>query len=150
MTSPSEEPRNPYSSGQQGQNQQYQQYQQPGYYELNGVPQQPYYNQQAHGQPGQYPQGNFGYPPAAHFEGAQLAQTSMILGILSMFVAGVILGPIAIAKASKAEREFNTASTVGKVTGWIGTILGILWVAYFAFMLLGLLAFSMEPSFSEF
>lgn len=147
MTSPSEEPRNPYSSGQQGQNQQYQQ---PGYYELNGVPQQPYYNQQAHGQPGPYPPGNFGYPPAAHFEGAQLAQTSMILGILSLFVAGVILGPIAISKANKAEREFNTAATVGKVTGWIGTIFGILWVAYFAFMFLGLLAFSMEPSFSEF
>jgi len=52
MTSPSEEPRNPYSSGQQGQNQQYQQ---PGYYELNGVLQQPYYNQQAHGQPSPYP-----------------------------------------------------------------------------------------------
>ena len=74
----------------------------------------------------------------------------MILGILSLFVAGVILGPIAISKANKAEREFNTAATVGKVTGWIGTIFGILWVAYFAFMFLGLLAFSMEPSFSEF
>ncbi|MGH3654237.1 hypothetical protein [Glutamicibacter sp.] len=146
MTSPGEEPRNPYSSGHQGQNRQYQQ---PGSYDLNGVPQQPYYNQQAHGQPGQYPQGNFGYPPASHFEGAQLAQTSMILGILSLFVAGVILGPIAISKANKAEREFSTVSTVGKVTGWIGTILGVLWVLYIAFIVIGTIAFSMDPSFSE-
>ena len=57
--------------------------------------------------------------------GQQLAQTSMILGILSLFVVGVILGPIAIAKAKQAER-LNTAATVGKVTGWIGLILGVL------------------------
>ena len=69
--------------------------------------------------------------------GAQLAQTSMILGILSLFVVGIILGPIAISKAKKAE-ELHTAATVGKVTGWIGTILGllsILWIAFFVVML---------------
>ncbi|MFF5792117.1 hypothetical protein ACFY5D_08730 [Paeniglutamicibacter sp. NPDC012692] len=69
--------------------------------------------------------------------GAQLAQTSMILGILSLFVVGIILGPIAISKAKKAE-ELHTAATVGKVTGWIGTIfgiLGLLWAAFFVVML---------------
>lgn len=57
--------------------------------------------------------------------GQQLAQTSMILGILSLFVLGVVLGPIAIVKASQAEK-LNTGATVGKVTGWIGTIMGAL------------------------
>lgn len=56
--------------------------------------------------------------------GQQLAQTSMILGILSLFVVGVILGPLAISKANKAERQFQTSATVGKVTGWVGTVLG--------------------------
>ena len=46
----------------------------------------------------------------------------MILGILSLFVVGIILGPLAISKAKQAER-LNSAATVGKVTGWIGTIL---------------------------
>ncbi|GER23951.1 hypothetical protein NCCP1664_24460 [Zafaria cholistanensis] len=62
--------------------------------------------------------------------GQQLAQTSMILGILSLFVVGVILGPIAIVKARQAER-LNTPATVGKVTGWIGTILGVAGIVIF-------------------
>lgn len=59
--------------------------------------------------------------------GAQLAQTSMILGILSLFVplVGIVLGIIAINKAKEAE-QLHTAATVGKVTGWVGTILWIL------------------------
>ena len=57
-------------------------------------------------------------------QGAQHAQTSMILGILSLFFIGIILGPIAISKAKKAE-QLHTAATVGKVTGWIGAILGV-------------------------
>ncbi|MFJ6415775.1 hypothetical protein [Paeniglutamicibacter sp. NPDC091659] len=69
--------------------------------------------------------------------GAQLAQTSMILGILSLFVVGIILGPIAISKAKKAE-ELHTAATVGKVTGWIGTILAIL--SIIAFVLITVVA----------
>lgn len=57
-------------------------------------------------------------------QGAQHAQTSMILGILSLFFIGIILGLIAISKAKKAE-QLHTAATVGKVTGWIGAILGL-------------------------
>lgn len=68
--------------------------------------------------------------------GQQLAQTSMILGILSLFVAGVILGPIAIVKANKAE-ELHSAATVGKVTGWIGSILGVLVLVWFIILIVG-------------
>ncbi|HCM95994.1 MAG TPA: hypothetical protein DIT09_15500 [Glutamicibacter sp.] len=68
--------------------------------------------------------------------GIQMAQTSMVLGILSIFFIGIILGPLAIAKANRAEREFNTPATAGKITGWIGLILALGWVAYVAFMIL--------------
>lgn len=59
--------------------------------------------------------------------GTQLAQTSMILGILSLFVplVGIVLGIFAITKAKEAE-QLNVAATVGKVTGWVGTVLWIL------------------------
>ncbi|MGL3805375.1 DUF4190 domain-containing protein [Paeniglutamicibacter sp. R2-26] len=59
--------------------------------------------------------------------GQQLAQTSMILGILSIFVplVGIVLGIIAINKANEAE-QLNADATVGRVTGWVGTILWIL------------------------
>ncbi|GAA1495612.1 DUF4190 domain-containing protein [Paeniglutamicibacter kerguelensis] len=59
--------------------------------------------------------------------GQQLAQTSMILGILSLVIplVGIVLGIIAIKKAKEAE-QLNTAATVGKVTGWVGTIMWIL------------------------
>lgn len=93
-------------------------------------------NQQAgYGQP-QYMQNS-----PEQMRGQQFAQTSMILGILSLFVVGFVLGPIAISKANQAEK-LHTAATVGKVTGWIGTVLGILgligviiyFVAIFAFI----------------
>ena len=99
-------------------------------------------------QPAQYPQSG---PPfqtqnsPEHMRGQQLAQTSMILGILSLFIAGVILGPIAIVKAKQAER-LNTAATVGKVTGWIGTILGVLALIFFVVMI-GIVAMAPSGSF---
>lgn len=60
--------------------------------------------------------------------GYSLAQTSMVLGILSLFVVGVILGPIALMKAHEAERDYGVQATVGKVTGLIGLIFGALQV----------------------
>ena len=68
--------------------------------------------------------------------GAQLAQTSMILGILSLFVpfVGIVLGIIAINKAKEAE-QLHTAATVGKVTGWVGTILWILSIVPFLLLI---------------
>ncbi len=63
----------------------------------------------------------------AQMRGQQLAQTSMVLGIVSLFIplVGIVLGIIAINKAKEAE-QLNSAATVGKVTGWVGTILWIL------------------------
>ena len=49
-------------------------------------------------QPAQYPQSGQPFQTQnspEHMRGQQLAQTSMILGILSLFIAGVILRPIA-------------------------------------------------------
>ncbi len=143
MSTPNGEPQNPYTSAQpnQGQNQQYgqsRQYQQFGY-------------QQSPNQNSPYQQGfqsypNQGYPNQNQFVGSQLAQTSMILGIVSLFLLGIILGPIAIIKARQAEREFNTPATVGKVTGWIGLILGLIYVLSFV----GVIVFAiMAPEASE-
>lgn len=94
---------------------------------IDGQP--PHYNAAQH--PGQpiYVQNS-----PDQLRGAQLAQTSMILGILSLFVVGIILGPIAISKAKQAER-LNSAATVGKVTGWIGTILSILAIIWIGFLI---------------
>ncbi len=95
-------------------------------------------------------QESYNQPPAPQFQqqapvytqnsveqlqGAQHAQTSMILGILSLFFVGIILGPIAISKAKKAE-QLHTAATVGKVTGWIGTIWGIVSIVIVIFMII--------------
>lgn len=137
MTTPNNEPNNPYSTGgNQNSSQPNSAYQPPQYQapQYQGQNQQQFGGQQQYGnQPG------YGYPMAPP-EGAQLAQTSMILGILSLFVVGLVLGPIAIVKGNKAEREFNTSATVGKVTGWIGTILGALLFLYFVFVIIAVIA----------
>jgi hypothetical protein len=130
MSTEHNEPTNPYTSGQPPQYSGQHPNQYPNQY--------PGQNQQFGGAPG-YPA--YGYNPQ-QAEGAQLAQTSMILGIISLFVVGIILGPIAIVKAKKAEREFNTDATVGKVTGWIGTIFGILGVLYIIFIIVVAFSFA--------
>lgn len=67
------------------------------------------------------------------------AQTAMILGIVGVVVTfiGVILGPIALSQAGKAERG-GADATAGRVLGWIATILGglvalfiILYIVFF-------------------
>lgn len=113
MSTPSNEPHNPYSQG------------------------GPSYDGASFNQPPQF----HGHTPGGtqqpepldadrQFRGGQLSQTAMILGVLSVVISilGFILGPIAIVTARRAERDFTTAATVGKVTGWIGTALGILWL----------------------
>lgn len=89
-------------------------------------------------QPGA-PQMVYTQNSAEQLQGQQLSQTSMILGILSLFVVGIILGPIAISKAKKAE-QLHVAATVGKVTGWIGTIFGILSIIWFVFFIVAAMA----------
>ncbi len=101
---------------------------------------QPY---NAPNEPGGYGQPG-GYQPNAQVNpdmarGAQLAQTSMILGILSLFVVGIVLGPIAIVKAKQAEKLGGDAK-VGKITGWIGAILGAVWIIIFVLYIVALIA----------
>ncbi|WP_313811405.1 DUF4190 domain-containing protein [Glutamicibacter sp.] len=128
MSTPNNEPNNPYSSDRQDSYRQNPAYQAPQYQGQN----QQYGQQYGQQQPG------YGYPgyPMMNPEGAQLAQTSLIFGILSLFMLGLIFGPIAIVKANRAEREFNTSATVGKVTGWIGTILAGITVLLFIFFVI--------------
>lgn len=51
--------------------------------------------------------------------------TSLVLGIIGLFFLGIVLGPLAIMQANKAER-LGERATAGKVLGWIATIFGIL------------------------
>ncbi len=73
-------------------------------------------------QPGLYPSYQSGmYAPSARsIEGERAAQLSLIFGIVGFFVAGLILGPLAIWQAKKAE-SFGVPATAGKVLGWILT-----------------------------
>lgn len=57
-------------------------------------------------------------------EGESRAKTSLILGVIGLFVFGIVLGPIAIAQASKAE-SLGASATGGKVLGWIDTGLAV-------------------------
>ncbi|MCM3662198.1 hypothetical protein M3148_14530 [Georgenia satyanarayanai] len=52
------------------------------------------------------------------------AQASLIFGIIGVFFAGVVFGPLAIWQASKAEK-MNKPATAGKVLGWIALVWGI-------------------------
>ncbi|MDO4821249.1 MAG: DUF4190 domain-containing protein [Rothia sp. (in: high G+C Gram-positive bacteria)] len=64
---------------------------------------------------------------AVNPEGQKHAQNAMIFGILSIVIAGlgVVFGPLALSQVRKAE-SYGAEATVGKVTGWIGLVLGIL------------------------
>ncbi|MCU1633051.1 MAG: hypothetical protein JWM61_1703 [Micrococcaceae bacterium] len=57
--------------------------------------------------------------------GQSYAQKSLLLGVLSLFFLGVILGPLAIINARKAE-QLQVPAVAGKVLGWLGTAFGAL------------------------
>ncbi|MFD1214000.1 hypothetical protein ACFQ36_18345 [Arthrobacter sp. GCM10027362] len=67
-------------------------------------------------------------------QGQKHAQTSLIFGILGLFVLGIVFGPLAISQANKAER-LHQAATAGKVLGWISLIFGILGLVWFVIMM---------------
>jgi hypothetical protein len=69
-------------------------------------------------------------------EGQSKAKTSLICGIIGLFIFGIVLGPIAIIQANKAE-ALGTKATAGKVLGWIDTIFGLIGIVYFIFTLAG-------------
>lgn len=72
----------------------------------------------------------YGLPPnhlmsVQNQEAQSAATTSLVLGITGLFTFGIILGPLAIYFAMKAERN-GVLATGGKVLGWIVTILHVL------------------------
>lgn len=127
MSTPANEPHNPYSQGGPS-------------YDGASFDQPPRFH-------GHTPKGDplpGSDTPQRQDQGAQLTQTAMVLGILSVVLSflGFIFGPIAIAQARRAERDFHTPATVGRVTGWIGSTLGLLWLFAGGFALFALFFFA--------
>ena len=86
------------------------------------------------------------YAPQAYYtqspqqvEAEKASQVSLICGILGLFFLGIILGPIAIVQANKAEK-LGKAATAGKVLGWIDTIFGVIAIIVFFMMIAGIFA----------
>lgn len=101
---------------------------QPGY-DPNQYPPAPQY-----AQPPQYagypPYQQQGYPPG-YLQGQKHKETSLIFGIIGLFVLGFVFGPLAIINANKAEALGHQA-TAGKVLGWVDSIMSILGVLFIA------------------
>jgi len=77
--------------------------------------------------------------------GESSALTSLICGILGIFVLPIILSIIAIVQGNKAKRMGYDGgmATAGVVLGWIGLLLGILGVIFTIFYVIFI--FSMMP-----
>ncbi|QCU78044.1 hypothetical protein E7744_07480 [Citricoccus sp. SGAir0253] len=91
--------------------------------------------------PSEQPGGFYMTQSAQQVEAEKAAQMSLILGILGLFFFGLVLGPIAIIQANKAEK-LGKAATAGKVLGWIDTIWGLLAIVIFFLMMGSILAMS--------
>jgi uncharacterized Tic20 family protein len=68
---------------------------------------------------------DYGYVSGSSADGQSKAKVALICGIIGLFVFGLILGPIAIVQANKAE-ALGAKATGGKVLGWIDTIFGLI------------------------
>lgn len=119
----------PYGENQYGQNQpgpgQYSQNQPgPGQYSQNQ------YGQNQYGQQPGYQGGMQGYPGGMQggaAQGQKHKTTSIVLGVVGLFILGIVLGPLALWQAGKAER-LGVKATAGKVLGWIaivGSLIGM-------------------------
>ena len=62
--------------------------------------------------------------------GAQHRKTSIILGVISLFILGLPLGVFAFINARKAE-AYGVKATAGKVLGSVGFITGVIVVGVF-------------------
>lgn len=69
--------------------------------------------------------GHQGGPHAAGAQGQKHRTTSVVLGVVGLFLLGIVLGPLAIWQAGKAER-LGVKATAGKVLGWIALVGGVL------------------------
>jgi uncharacterized Tic20 family protein len=72
-----------------------------------------------------YPVENHAQPQ----EGEKAARISLILGIVGLFVLGIVLGPLAIMQSKKAERLGHKA-TAGMILGWVATILSVVGIIF--------------------
>ena len=141
-------------NGQYGQNTQYGQYGQSSYdqysydqYGQNSYGQNQYdpYGQQyqqpdQYGQPMMVPVGFLQKTPE-QLAGEKAAQTSMVLGIISLAcivtlswwlfgLPSLILGVIGIFKANEAER-FGAAASAGRILNWISVVIGGMFLVLF-------------------
>ncbi|WP_298582382.1 hypothetical protein [uncultured Kocuria sp.] len=83
-------------------------------------------NYQQHGQ-------YFGYGQIPHpmvMQGMNHRSNATVLGVIGLFVLGIVLGPLAISQANKAQ-SMGVPATAGKVLGWIGLIFGLLGLLWF-------------------
>jgi uncharacterized Tic20 family protein len=94
------------------------------------------------------PNSGYGYSAQPHdaAEGQKHAQMSLVFGIIGLFVLGIVLGPLAIVQAGKAEK-LGQQATAGKVLGWISTILGALGLIMFVLMIAGMIGMSGQSGY---
>lgn len=65
-----------------------------------------------------------------YMEGMRHARLATVFGILSIFTLGALFGPLAIGSSKKAE-AYGVPAPEGRVLGWVGIGLFILWVVFF-------------------
>lgn len=96
------------------------------------APQQPYSGHYA-GQPQpyaapQYPpvygQQPYSDQPQQDSSGSTFATLSIVFAAIGFFFFGIVLGPVALVLAHKAEK-LGTDATIGKILGWITTVIAV-------------------------
>ncbi|MCC3289758.1 hypothetical protein [Arthrobacter sp. zg-Y1110] len=68
--------------------------------------------------------------PSGRAAGESFKNQSLLFGVLGLFVAGFVLGPMAIYYAQKAE-ALNVPASAGKVLGWVNVVMCAITVAIF-------------------
>lgn len=67
-----------------------------------------------------------------YMEGMRQARLAAVFGVLAVVSFGVVFGPLALARAKRAE-ALGVPATEGRVLGWVGIGLFVLWVAVMVF-----------------
>ncbi|MEC5179462.1 hypothetical protein [Arthrobacter sp. CG_A4] len=65
-----------------------------------------------------------------YMEGMRHARLATVFGILAIVSLGILFGPLAISRSKKAE-AFGVPAAEGRVLGWVGIGLFIMWVVFF-------------------
>jgi hypothetical protein len=94
--------------------------------------------QMNYGPPQGFPQNyGYGYPPVVNLAEKE-AKTSWILGLIGIFIMGIVLGTIGLIKASKA-RSMGADATAGFILSTMAVVSHVLWILLLAI-------FSGDPS----